>query len=234
MERRTTVRAILAALAAASAAGLWWHGPIPQDPGYHHFADQRTLLGIPNALDVLSNVPIGAAGAWGLLQARMRATPWALWAAVGLLLTGIGSSYYHAVPDSPRLFWDRLPLTVVFMAWFAAVLADRAQVRLLWPLLLVGVASVLYWRATDDLRPYAWVQFFPMLALLLLVVALPGRDLSTRGVLWVIALYAAAKAGEALDRPIFALTGVVSGHTLKHLIAGVAGFRLLALTPATR
>ena len=35
----------------------------------------------------------------------------------------------------------------------------------------------------------------------------------------VLALYAAAKAAEALDAQIYALGGIVSGHTLKHLLA---------------
>ena len=30
---------------------------IQQDPGYHNFSDQRTLLGVPNFFNVMSNIP---------------------------------------------------------------------------------------------------------------------------------------------------------------------------------
>ena len=31
-----------------------------------------------------------------------------------MLLTAVGSSYYHLAPDNERLFWDRLPMTIAF------------------------------------------------------------------------------------------------------------------------
>lgn len=45
----------------------------------------------------------------------------------------------------------------------------------------------------------------------------------------VVLLYAVAKAFEALDKQIFALGGIVSGHTLKHLTAAVACFWVLQM-----
>jgi hypothetical protein len=38
---------------------------IPQPVSYHHFADQRGWLGIPNFGDVVSNVPFAIVGVWG-------------------------------------------------------------------------------------------------------------------------------------------------------------------------
>ena len=35
---------------------------IPQDPAYHVMADQRTVAGLPNAFDVLSNLPFAVVG----------------------------------------------------------------------------------------------------------------------------------------------------------------------------
>lgn len=72
---------------------------------------------------------------------------------MGLLLTAAGSAYYHLLPDNERLFWDRLPMTIAFMSLIVAQIVDRISVRaglaLLAPMLLVGVASVVYWLATE-------------------------------------------------------------------------------------
>ena len=47
-------------------------------------------------------------------------------------------------------------------------------------------------------------------------------------------MYALAKTFEALDPQIFALGGVVSGHTLKHLAAAAAAAWLLRVASAWR
>ena len=57
----------------------------------------------------------------------------------------------------------------------------------------------------------------------------PPRYRRTADLLWVIGIYALAKAAEALDQPIMSLTKTVSGHTLKHLIAAVAVLWLLRM-----
>jgi hypothetical protein len=45
----------------------------------------------------------------------------------------------------------------------------------------------------------------------------------------VAGLYVLAKILEALDRPIFELGHIVSGHTLKHLAAAGAGYWILRM-----
>jgi hypothetical protein len=91
-------------------------------------------------------------------------------------------------------------MTLCFMAILAATVEDRVDERmgatLLWPLVTIGVSSLLLWRWTDDLRLYAWVKFFPCLALPLLFVLFPPRY--TGAIYWVIAaaLYALAKLFE--------------------------------------
>jgi hypothetical protein len=110
---------------------------IPQPLSYHHFADRRSLLGIPNFGDVSSNLPFALIGIWGLVflfrsgsveTARHfvdRRERWPyLFVFAGLLLTAFGSSYYHLAPDNWRLVWDRLPMTITFMGLVGAV-ADR-------------------------------------------------------------------------------------------------------------
>ncbi|HEY3227046.1 MAG TPA: hypothetical protein VGK61_08650 [Planctomycetota bacterium] len=203
-----------------------------QDQVYHRFADARSWLGIPNFGDVLSNAGFVIAGALGLalvpravlLEARERAIFAVHFAAQ--ILTGLGSAWYHWAPDDARMIWDRLPLTAAILSFLAAVVADRVSVaagwRLLAPLLVTGAASMAWWRATGDLRPYIVVQFAPMISIPLLVALLPGRRLRGGDFIAVLGWYALAKVCEVLDRPIFAaLGGSVSGHTLKHLFAGV-------------
>jgi len=58
----------LLGLMVASLATLPLLPPIAQDPSYHQFADQRTLLGIPNFWNVVSNLPFVLVGTMGLWQ----------------------------------------------------------------------------------------------------------------------------------------------------------------------
>lgn len=228
------------ALAAVAAVGVMMLPAIPQPPAYHRFADPRTLLGVPNALNVLSNAPFLLAAAIGLAacgRRRFAERPhYAIFfASAGLV--GLGSGYYHLSPDSARLVWDRLPMTAGFMSLLAAVIAERVDLawgrRLLAPLLAVGVGSVLYWDWTEahgrgDLRPYGLVQFLSLALVLYVLAAFRGRYGDGR-MFWAgLGWYALAKLCERFDAEIFAATGeVVSGHSLKHVAAAI-GFLWLA------
>ena len=159
---------------------------------------------------------------------------------VGVALVSVGSAYYHANPTTETLFWDRLPMTVAFMALFSAFIMDRVHTRVgvvvMLPLLLaVGVASVVYWDWTEaagygDLRPYILVQFYPMLAIPLICWLFRGHHTSGKHVFYLILWYALAKVCEHFDNGIFAILGnSVSGHTLKHLLAAIATYVVLAM-----
>src|SRR5262245_288816 len=87
----------LAVMAASLAALLLLVPAIPQSQDYHQFADQRTLLGIPNFWNVVSNLPFAAIGAVGLW--RYRDDPATVILFSGILLTGFGSAYYHWNPN---------------------------------------------------------------------------------------------------------------------------------------
>lgn len=218
---------------------------IPQDPAYHRMADERTLLGIPNALNVLSNAPFAVVGVLGLAQVFRRRSNVAdgerwPYAAVfgGTLLTAFGSSYYHLAPDNARLVWDRLPMTLAFMGLVAALLAERVSVplsrALLGPLLATGAASVAYWYWSElggagDLRPYVVVQFGSLLAIVLMLALFASERPGTRLLAAGLVAYGAAKVLEAADRPIFALGHVVSGHTLKHIVAALGVACIVAM-----
>jgi hypothetical protein len=216
-------------LMVISLAGLLLLPPIPQDQSYHQFADQRTIFSIPNFWNVVSNIPFLAVGAAGLR--RFRDDPATVVFFLGVFLTGMGSSYYHWNPNDDTLLWDRLPMTLAFAAILVLVVQERVSERmgavLLWPALAVGLFSLLFWRWTDDLRLYFWVQFFPGLAVVSLFLLCPPKYSGTR--YWIMAgvLYALAKVFEFTDKAIYSAGNLLSGHTLKHLTAAVACFAIL-------
>jgi len=219
----------LVVMAASLAALLLFVPAIQQNQDYHQFADQRTLLGIPNFWNVVSNLPFVAIGAVGLW--RYRDDPATVILFSGILLTGFGSAYYHWNPNDDALFWDRLPMALSFSAILAGAVAERLDARagalLLWPLLGLGVLSLLWWRRTGDLRLYGWVQFFPCLALPVLFLLFPPKY--TASFYWIIAavLYLVAKVFEYTDAAIYSAGQILSGHTLKHLFAAGACFAIL-------
>ena len=241
--------AILVGLFVATVAGVLFVDPVPQDPAFHLFADTRAWLGIPNFMDVLSNAGftvVGLAGLVVVLGRGGRAVFVETWHRLphgvfflGVALVAAGAAYYHLDPNNETLFWDRLPITVAFMALFAAVIADRVHARagvkgLLPVLVVAGVLSLLYWSWTEsmgrgDLRFYGLVQFYPIVALPVVCLLFPGgRYTGGRYLLQVVAWYALAKLMEHTDTEVFAwLGGTVSGHTLKHIAATVATFVVL-------
>lgn len=211
-------------LMLASLAGLLLLPPIAQSQHYHDFADQRTIFGVPHFWNVVSNLPFIVIGAAGLRQSRRDPAIVALF--LGILLTGFGSTYYHLNPNDSTLFWDRLPMAISFMAILAIAIEERVDAKagaiLLWPLIAIGVFSLLLWRWTGDLRLYGWVQFFPAIALLLLFLLSPPKYSDTSFWLIAAALYALAKVFEFYDKVIYSAGSIVSGHTLKHLAAAAA------------
>ena len=224
MAKRNGPLLIFLGLMGASLAALLLLPPILQDQGYHRFADIRALFGIPNVWNVISNLPFVMIGAIGLMRCRDDAATVIIF--FGILLTGFGSSYFHWSPNDDTLFWDRLPMALAFMAILANVVAERLSAKagaiLLWPLLAIGVSSLLVWRWNGDLRLYGWVQFFPLLALPLMLLLLPPKYTGTLYWIAAAALYALAKVLEHFDDAIYSIGHFVSGHTLKHLVAATA------------
>ena len=235
---------IIILLSCASLIIAFLVSPVPQDPAYHQFADQRTIIGIPNFWNVISNVPfllIGLLGLNELLHQKSLYYPQSLfWSYLvffaGTLLVGFGSGYYHLNPDNETLVWDRLPMTFAFMAFFSIIIgefiSEKIGKMLLLPLLLVGAFSVFYWIVTErsgagDLRPYGLVQFLPMLLIPLIVLWFRSGYTQVKYIWLMMLAYLAAKIFEFGDIYIYHLTGFLSGHTIKHLFAALAPFLLL-------
>lgn len=208
--------------------------PIAQDPAYHIFADRRGLLGIPNFLNIATNLTFLAAGLAGValcLRRRASLGAWRAWLTcfTGVALVSLGSGYYHLAPDNSTLVWDRAPMSIGFMALSVAVLADyinpRLEKILLAPAIILGFASVIYWHYSDDLRPYVLVQFLPLLMIPAILVLYRAPRKEPGLLLTALVIYLLSKLAEHFDGALFELSGeIVSGHSLKHLLAALALF----------
>jgi hypothetical protein len=201
---------------------------IPQDLSYHKFADDRTFWSIPNAFNVVSNIPLFIVGLFGLIfsvKNPVKAGVWSWRIFFGAVtLISAGSAYYHWEPNNWTLFWDRLPMVIGFMALFVALLSEfihpRFEVVFLIPMCMFGIASVIYWHFTDDLRFYAWVQFFPLLYISIVFLIYRERSTYQWYLFAALGLYIFAKVAEVFDKSFFSMTHQhFSGHSLKHLLS---------------
>jgi hypothetical protein len=237
---------LIAIAVVSSIAMFLFVEPIPQWPEYHDFADARTLLGIVNAHNVLSNAGLVIVGAWGLLFMSHELGKKAvgdLWLPYltyfgGLILTGFGSGYYHHEPGSETLIWDRLPMTIMFMGLFTTILGEimgsRMANKLLLPLLLVGISSVLLWAWTEsigagDLRMYALVQFLPPVLVVFMLFAYPKPPHYVPYIAATLLLYIVAKLCEEFDVQMYEALFGISGHALKHLVSAFASGSILLM-----
>ncbi len=231
--------------AAIVVAVLLLVEPIPQDPLYHALSDTRVLLGVINGANVLSNlafVAVGVMGLWAmrgnrLQHARELAPAYAIWFA-SITLIGVGSGWYHLAPGNDTLVWDRLPMAMAIMALLAALIGEcagtRHSARVLVALLVLGIGSVVYWHLGEragagDLRPYALVQFLPLLLIPTLLFFYPARYTRRADLLIALGWYGLAKLFEFLDRGLWEVGGWLSGHTVKHLLAALACYWVLRM-----
>jgi hypothetical protein len=214
--------------------GAWLLPAMQQPTEYHNFADRRTLLGIPNAVDVLSNAAFALAGLYGFywlwrgereLRPAVRLSLQVFFA--GLVLVAFGSGYYHLEPNNLTLVPDRLPMTIAFAGVFGGVVAERVSARggyaATAAMLAIGLTSVIYWKATDNVLPYAVVQFGGIAGVIALLIATPRGP---EALPWwsLFAWYGLAKVVETFDVAIWQATGqLVSGHSLKHVAAAMGG-----------
>jgi ceramidase len=228
-----------------SIIALLYQDRVAQDINYHNFSDLRTIFSIPNFWNVLSNLPFLIVGFLGLYKLFVKKnlqiinemkTAYAL-LFFGVFLVAFGSGYYHLTPNNQTLVWDRLPMTIAFMAMFAIIIAEFISIRvgktLLWPLLIAGVASVVYWHFTElrglgDLRFYAFVQFFPMLVMPVILLCFKSR-FTHLNAYWVLFVsYALAKVFELFDQSVYGfLDFAFSGHSIKHIVPALGLYVLL-------
>ena len=233
--------AFVIAFTLLTAAAAFLLPAMPQPLDYHDFADQRDAFGIDNFLDVASNAAFllaGAAGLFVVFSGRARFEfPAERWPSavffLGILLTAAGSAWYHLAPDNESLFWDRLPMTIAFMGLVSSQVVERINVRagllLLGPMLLVGMASVVYWIATErmgagNVLPYGLLQGYAVVVLLIMAVLHRSRYTRANDLYFIFGWYVLAKLLELFDGQVLAYSHLVSGHSLKHVAAAAAGF----------
>ena len=237
MKSRTWLIVGITVLAVAAALLI---PAMPQPLEYHDFSDHREAFGVHNFLDVASNVAFLIVGVAGLVvtlghrahfQFSSERWPYVIFF-TGVLLTAAGSAYYHRAPDNETLFWDRLPMTIAFMALVCSQIVDRINIRAglvcLIPMVILGIASVIYWRITEragmgNVVPYGILQGYSVVILLVLAMLKPSRYTLGNWLYWVFAWYVLSKVLETFDVEVHELTHAVSGHTLKHIAAAIAG-----------
>ncbi|HSV46354.1 MAG TPA: hypothetical protein VLJ58_11240 [Ramlibacter sp.] len=236
----TVPEASLALACAVLALAAAFGAPLAQPAAYHQLADQRELLGLPFAMDVLSNLPFllaGLAGLWllrgrpGLLAGRPERKLATLFFA-GLACTAAGSAFYHWQPDDAGLVVDRLAMVLPFaglLGLAAAGISSRAGIAVSAGVLLAGPVAVGLWAASGNLLPWAMLQAGGMV--LVACLACAGTRPGALAVRWwpVLLAYALAKLLELGDQAVFEATaGWVSGHSLKHVVAALAAWPVLA------
>lgn len=237
--RRSEIRLLAAGLAMVLLA--WLAPPLAQPALYHAFADQRSWLGLPFAMDVLSNLPFAGFGLAGLLCLR-RLPATQLGAAQrslaalffgGLVLTAVCSAWYHWQPDDAGLAVDRFGMAVAIAGLLGLAVAGRISARAgvltALAVLLLGPFSLWVWAVSGNVLPWGVLQFGSLALLLALawVKPLPGALAVRWGV--VILIYAVAKVLEQEDSVVFELAGqVVSGHSLKHVAAALVAWPVIS------
>ncbi|WP_431098693.1 hypothetical protein [Polaromonas aquatica] len=239
----------LAGLLLALLLGALFGPSVAQPSHYHDFADQRSWGWLPHAMDVISNLPFalwGMVGMWAMLRAmRVRAVSGAAAAMAALFFGGLWvttavSAAYHLQPDDAGLVWDRAGMVVAFAGLLGLAVmqtvSTRAGLALAAAVLALGPLSVHVWSLTGNVLPWAVLQFGGMALILACAFMRPTlvRALPVRWGL-LIAIYALAKLLELGDHAVFEWTGhIVSGHSLKHVVASFAAWPVVSALLAAR
>lgn len=227
MKRENTGFLLLTSLFFIAIIGMFIIQPIKQNEHYHSFSDELSLLDIPNFLNVVSNLPFLIVGIFGFVKARNFTSNKLQYLVffLGILLVSFGSAYYHFNPNSETLVWDRLPMTLAFMALFSIIISefinDKAGQVMLFPFLCIGIISIVVWLIDGDLRMYALVQFYPVLAIPIVLMLCKSSGKSSKAYWVLLIAYIIAKLFEHFDLQVHEVLKIISGHTLKHIIAAV-------------
>ncbi|MCM0148638.1 ceramidase domain-containing protein [Photobacterium galatheae] len=227
--------------------------PITQPADFYQYADTRTRFGVPNFVNVISNLPFAIIGLLGIrllshtpkrqvVQViEPNVAPAYFLFFQGLLATAIGSAYYHLTPTPFSLMLDRIPICLAFLSLYCIMLSEyihpRLGQRLLFPLNLYGLLAVIYWyvqaRTGDhsaDLSAYVLVQLLPVLHVPMILFLYEEKRPGGGYYLAALISYGLAKLAEYLDSELFSLTGEwISGHSLKHLLAALSGWWIYLL-----
>ena len=174
-------------------------------------------------MDVLSNLPFAVLGIWGLRRLhwldraheqlqdaarcpRPRQPPvnaldcaWMFFA--GLVLTALGSAFYHLQPDDLRLAADRAGMAVAFAGLIGFAVCERVSAarRLAGRLVHLGggLLAAAVCQPAGNALPWALVQFGGMALVLALALTRPVAGAIGLKLGWVIVLLRAGQAVRA-------------------------------------
>ncbi len=218
---------------------IWPYLPEMDSNTYFNFADHRNILGIPNALNVLTNIFFFISGFIGIKLSfknrnrinKFQFTNYLLFS-LAILFTSFGSSYFHLSPNSETLIWDRLPMSVAFSSLISMIIADRLSSKSgAWVLAILipyGLFTVLgYGYHFISIRPYIFLQFGSILFVGLIIAFLKEEKISNSALWACLGFYTIAKIFEFLDSFVFDLTSIISGHSLKHFFAFLAVHKII-------
>ena len=229
---------MLVAMTLATAFGLLAWGPVPIGISAHVYADTREWLGIPNASNVLVNLPLFWLAVWGWCATRasgwpgwMR-TPWQ-WFHLLAMATALTSGRYHAAPNDTLFVISHIGQASAFTMLTLGVLAERVDARFgsiaccmtsVAAITLTGGAMAYAGRfdGAIDMRPLMLLEILPVLLIPAGALSLKGTH--TEASIWfvVLALYGSSKLFDVGDSAIFGLTGGrIGGHSLMHLSLSV-------------
>ena len=232
MTKKSIGYLLLVVSAIITVVALFFIAPVEQNEEYHNFSDKNTVLNIPNFWNVISNIPFLVIGIIGIKSSKLFTNGIQyIWFFLGIALVSFGSGYYHLNPNNNTLVWDRLPMTISFMSLFSIIISEFVNIKvglsMLFPSIIIGILSVVYWVIFDDLRLYILVQFFPLIAILIILIFFKSNYNFTIGYWLLLIAYIVAKFFEHLDYQTQNILKIFSGHTLKHLIISIGIISLL-------
>tara|TARA_Y100000817_G_scaffold68423_1_gene51998 strand:- start:2437 stop:3039 length:603 start_codon:yes stop_codon:yes gene_type:complete len=188
---------------------------LPQS--YHNFSDKRTILGIPNGINVLSNIVFIFLAIYLLQKKKSNLL------SIYLILLAIASSYYHLNPSDDTLFWDVLMIATTSMIIFT-MMSGTKNGELFY---LFGILSVIYWKMTGDLRLYLVI----LIGMPLYIALKYYENKKVKNdVILLLFFYLLCRIVEHNDHFIYKITNnTISGHTLKHIFAGLSIYYTIKL-----
>ena len=199
--------------------------PLTRGPAFHTYADTRSWLGIPNTLDVVSNVAFIVVALW--MWRRLPQPRLARLACAGTFAIGIGSAIYHWSPSDTTLSFDWAPIATTLMWVLAAVVEDRGGPGRAVAIggAIAAIGSVIYWLATGgthggDMTAYVVVQGAGVALPPLVALFRQGRIRALHLVL-ALGFFGLARLAQSYDYRLLDTVGV-SGHSLKHVLAAIA------------
>jgi len=189
---------------------------------YHNFSDKRSILGLPNAMNVGSNLFILLPAIY-LLQKQKKMTL----LSSHIIYLFLASSYYHINPTNKSIVPDMVgvvTLNIVVLSYFI----DPYIFIMLY---VLGIFSVFYWYKTNDLRLYIAI----LLGCPLYIFYKLYDNKQIRPQLYtIIFIGVLLRVLEHNDSYIYKLSNqTISGHTLKHILAYVQLMNIIQLLENT-